>query len=208
MAHRKQHKKECKKRAAALLFNQLPEVTLNLILSYSVPRIEKRVWPWIATLRRTCKTFNRLAKSLAPSSFCVDSYADFYIATGPYIDVRTSILQSMNEHSWMRENLKELHIDWSSILGRSDDHELTAEDEDIRPLLRTLLTTPGSLPSLEWLDINLQSDWIYGYKLIDTEAFAMMPIAMPALKNLCLSHCFESSGEKVSPDELKKFFRH
>ena len=89
MAHRKQHKKECKKRAAALLFEQLPEVTLNLILLYSVPRIEKRVWPWIATLRRTCKTFNRLAKSLAPSSFCLDSYADYFIArwgADPYID--------------------------------------------------------------------------------------------------------------------------
>ena len=73
-------------------------------------------------------------------------------------------------------------------MGRSDDHELTAEDEDIRPLLRTLLTTPGSLPSLEWLDINLQSDWIYGYKLIDAEALAMMPLAMPAVRNLCLSH--------------------
>ena len=34
----------------------------------------------------------------------------------------------------------------------------------------------------------------------------MMPRALPALQKLCLSHCFESGGEKVSPDELKKFF--
>ena len=35
----------------------------------------------------------------------------------------------------------------------------------------------------------------------------MMPLAMPALQKLCLSHCFESGGEEVSPNELKTFFR-
>ena len=113
---------------------ELPEETLNLILSYSAPRNE-RVWAWIGNLRRTCKTFNRLAlaKSLAPTSFCLDSYADYYMprlrSVYSYIDVRKSILQSMNEHSWMRENLKELHINWSSILRRSDDRKLKGDSQ-------------------------------------------------------------------------------
>ena len=48
----------------------------------------------------------------------------------------------------------------------------------ILAMMRSLLTTPSSLPQLEWLDIELQRDHIFGYDLIDAEIMQSMPSAM------------------------------
>jgi len=76
----------------------------------------------------------------------------------------------------------------------------------IEDLLRTLLTTQASFPELEWLDIELQSDAVYGFDLIDAETLRLMPDAIPALHKLCLSICFKHGHREVSPYRLKRFF--
>jgi len=80
---------------------------------------------------------------------------------------------------------------------------------EIRALLRTLLTTPSSFPELEWLDIELQSDHIANYGLVDSESLPLIPPALPALQKLCLSKCFKDGEEefnKNTPSRLSQFF--
>ena len=100
--------------------------------------------------------------------------------------------------------LKELHCNWSSVLpldGRNYSNSNRNNVEGIRILFRTFLTTPASLPALEWIDINLQSDLNSEFNLIDAETLRGMPSALPSLKKLCLCNCFNHDREEQEPDE-------
>jgi hypothetical protein len=63
----------------------------------------------------------------------------------------------------------------------------------------------ASLPALEWLDIDLQSDNTFDFHIIDAAILRGLPTALPSLKQLYLSKCIHGE-EGVSPDELKEFF--
>jgi len=103
--------------------------------------------------------------------------------------------------------LKEFHVNPSSVLRSSGDALLACND--IQVLLRTLITTPSSFPKLEWLDIELQSDDVYDYNLIDAESLPLIPDALPALQKLCLCKCFEDGEEEFNnntPFSLTQIF--
>jgi len=80
------------------------------------------------------------------------------------------------------------------------------ECNDIKALLRTLLTSLSSFPELEWLDIELGDDMSNNYGLVDTETLRLMPDALPALHKLCISGCFKKGiRENISPHQLRQF---
>ena len=95
----------------------------------------------------------------------------------------------------------------SVLRKREGVHRINlVECNDIRGLLQTLITTEGSFPELEWLDIELQSEDAFDYDLIDKETLRLMPDALPALHKLCLSNCFKKGSEEISPHQLRQFF--
>jgi hypothetical protein len=118
-------------------------------------------------------------------------------------DARVGIMQSIHDYSWKRMNLRELHWIWVSDgwMGNRPGEK----HETIRLLLRSLFTRPASLPALEWLDIDLQSDKTFDFHIIDATILRGLPTALPSLKQLCLSKCLYGE-EGVSPDALKEFF--
>jgi hypothetical protein len=120
-------------------------------------------------------------------------------------DARVGIMQSVHHYGWKRKNLREFH--WIWIWGSDGwmGNEPGEKHETIRLLLRSLFTRPASLPALEWLDIDLQSDFVSEFNLIDATILRGLPNALPSLKQLCLCTCFHEE-EVVSPDELKEFF--
>jgi hypothetical protein len=118
-------------------------------------------------------------------------------------DARVGIMQSIRDYSWKRMNLKEFHWIWGSDGGMGDEPGET--HEAIRLLLRSLFARPASLPALEWLDIDLQSDNVDEFNVIDATILRGLPTAMPSLKQLCLCNCLHEE-EVVSPNELKEFF--
>ena len=118
-------------------------------------------------------------------------------------DARVGIMQSLYDYSWKRKNLREFHWIWGSDGWMGNRPGET--HETIRLLLRSLFTTHASLPALEWLDIDLQSDHVWGFNVIDATTLRGLPTTLPSLKQLCLSLCF-GHIEVVSPDELKEFF--
>jgi hypothetical protein len=125
--------------------------------------------------------------------------------SGDEFDARVGIMQSVHDYSWKRMNLKEFHWIWGSDGGMGNNQGET--HEAIRLLLRSLFTRPASLPSLEWLDIDLQSDNVWNFYLIDETTLRGLPSALPSLKQLCLCNCFIGDGEvALSPSVLKEFF--
>ena len=200
----------------------LPNETLSHILSYSLPRKECQVWEWIGIMSQTCRSFRQIAQTQhVPTCMYLSDFEQYQrLAGGIIVDARVGILQSLLRYSWKRTYLKELHCNWSSVLPQgarrlrnNDVHEGT-----IRILLRTFLTTPASLPALEWIDINLQSDLNSVFNLIDAETLRGMPSALPSLKKLCLCNCFNHNREDnreepgmewmddYSPEALRQFF--
>ncbi|KAL7456180.1 hypothetical protein ACHAWC_007695 [Mediolabrus comicus] len=51
----------------------------------------------------------------------------------------------------------------------------------------------ASLPALEWLDIDLQSDSTFDFHIIDAAILRGLPTALPSLKQLCLSKCIHDA---------------
>jgi len=191
----------------------LPDEALNSIISYSLPRKECQVWEWIGILSHTCRSLRRIAQTYAPTNIELKDFECYTPICGSgRLDARIGFLQSLHDVSWKRQHLKEFQVDWSSVLRWTREHEEETRlrsrvaCSDIRVLLRTLLTTPSSFPELEWLDIELQSDHIYGYELVDAESLQLIPDALPALQNLSLSECFKRGHREVSPYRLKRFF--
>ena len=108
----------------------------------------------------------------------------------------------------MRQNLEELHVNWSSVL---DNRNIC---HSIRGLLRDLLSLSGGFPNLTWLDINLQCDHIYSYQGVDGALLQHMSAAMPSLERLCLVSCFpfgedneEEQENEITPEQWTNFFR-
>ena len=118
-------------------------------------------------------------------------------------DARVGIIQSIHDYSWKRMNLKEFHWIWGS--DGSMGNMPGEKHETIRLLLRSLFARPASLPALEWLDIDLQSDNTYEFHIIDATILRGLPTALPSLKQLCLCRCLNEE-EVVSPDVLREFF--
>ena len=193
----------------------LPDEALNNIISYSLPQRECQIWEWIGILNQTCRSLRRFAQTYVPTNIELkdfECYTHLNSGSDRSIDVRIGFLQSLHDASWKRQHLKEFHVDWSSVLRwtREQEEETRLRSRvacnDIRVLLRTLLTTPSSFPELEWLDIELQSDHIYGYELVDVESLRLMPEALPDIQKLSLSECFKRGHREVSPYRLKRFF--
>ena len=183
----------------------LPEEALNNILSYSLPQKECQVWEWIGILSQTCTSLRKFAHTYAPTRIVLK---DFRYYTRPnyydYVDVRVEFLQSLLDHKWKRQHLKEFHVNDDAVIrvveeeGRLRPRE---ECNEIKALLRTLLTTPSSFPELEWLDTELQSDEVH---LIDAESLRVI-LAFPALQKLCLCSCFKQGIREISPQQLRQF---
>lgn len=193
----------------------LPNEALNHILSYSIPQKECQIWEWIGIISQT-SSLRRLAKSYAPTRIVLKDFISYCPISGSEgFDARIGFLRSLRDCSWKRQHLKELHVDPESVLReteeRDDDGDPVMEEcNDIRTLLRTLLTTPSSFPELEWLDIELQSDDIPDdYGLVDSESLPRIPDALPALQKLCLCKCFKDGEEEFNnntPRNLMQFF--
>ncbi|KAL7451689.1 hypothetical protein ACHAWC_003510 [Mediolabrus comicus] len=155
-------------------------------------------------MNQTCRAFRPMFVSFLPTSI---NLADFEYyqkidGTSSYgFDACLGIIQSLHDYGWKRVNLKEFHWTW----GISGGRDRGGKHETIRLLLRSLFTTHASLPALECLDIDLQSDHVWGFNLIDATILRGLPTALPSLKQLCLCHCVDHE-EMVSPHELKDFF--
>lgn len=144
--------------------------------------------------------------SFLPTSINLADFEDYQKIDGKSdeeFDARVGIMQSIHNYSWKRKNLREFHWIWGSDGWMGNRPGET--HETIRLLLRSLFTKPASLPSLEWLDIDLQSDNVWNFYLIDATTLRGLPTALPSLKQLCLCRCLHDE-EVVSPDELKEFF--
>ena len=159
--------------ACAILL--LPGETLDHILSYTLPHKE-----------RVCRRFGIFARSAVPARLYLKSFNERESKSG---DKRVRVLQALLHHGWMRQNLKEFHVNWSSVLK---NHSIC---HTIRCLLRDLLSLTGGFPSLTWLDINIY-DGIFDYQGIDGALLQHMPAAMPSLEKLCLVGCFHEQGEE------------
>lgn len=194
----------------------LPDEALNNIIAYTMPRAESLVWQWIGRLSHTCRSFRRFAQTYAPTRIVLKDFINYcQIDSWEFSDVRVGFLQSLRDCSWKRQHLKEFHVNHEAVLREREQrvgeepihpgHRMI-ECNDIRRLLQTLITTEGSFPELEWLDIELQSDDVFGYDVINSETLRLMPDALPALHKLCLSQCFKHGIREISPYRLKRFF--
>ena len=186
----------------------LPDEALNNIISYSLPQKECQVWEWIGRLSQTCRSLRRISQSYAPTRIVLKDFISYCPISGSEgYDARIGFLRSFRDCSWKRQSLKEFHVNPSSVLRSSGDELLACND--IQVLLRTLITTPSSFLKLEWLDIELQSDDVYDYNLIDAESLPLIPDALPTLQKLCLCKCFKDGEEEFNnntPFSLTQFF--
>ncbi|KAL7545803.1 hypothetical protein ACHAWF_009149 [Thalassiosira exigua] len=190
------------------------EAILEHILSFSLPGQEQD-WEWIGVIGLTCREFRRVAQSLVPRRLSLADFEQYQSVVGrgngEVIDARVSILQSLRTFDWKRQHLKELHVNWASVLQKYEDKYGQTQysvDERILALLRLLITTSASFPELEWLDVELQCDHIFDYDLVNAESLGCMPRALPSLKKLCLCNCFKLGMSEVTPLRLKIFFNN
>jgi len=187
----------------------LPDEALNNIISYSMPRKECQIWEWIGILSYTCRSLRRFAKTYAPTRIVLKDFRRYpRLNSGSYgsVDVRVEFLRSLRDYSWKRQHLKEFHVNPESVLRIPVEERFERRHcSTIKALLRTLITTPSSFPELEWLDIELQSDYTYGYDLVDAESLQHMPDAFPSLHKLSLSECFKHGITEISPHQLRQF---
>ena len=184
----------------------LPEEALLHVLSYSLPRKECQIWEWVGIMNQTCRAFRPIFVSFLPTSINLADFEYYQKIDGTSddeFDARVGIMQSIRDHSWKRMYLKEFHWIWGSDGWMGNRQGRT--HETIRLLLRSLFTTHASLPALEWLDIDLQSDHVSEFNLIDIIILRGLPTALPSLKKLCLCKCLHEE-EVVRPDVLKEFF--
>jgi len=177
---------------------------LDHILSYSLPRHESQVWEWVGVLGQTCCAFREVAPSFAPSRLTLAHFVNYQrISTaGETFDARVGILQTLQDFSWKRQHLKELHINRRAVIREDGTYAL-----GIANLIRVLITRRSSFPELEWLDIQLMSDNLSDLELVNAESFSYIPSAFPSLKKLCLCGCFDdASWRGVSHHTLTQFF--
>ena len=200
----------------------LPDEALNNIISYSMPQKECQVWEWIGILSHVCRSFRRFAQTYAPTRIVLKDFISycqiiksFNTIRVDFSDVRVGFLRSLRDCSWKRQHITEFHVNAKSVLRERERRDgedpiprayRMCECNDIKTLLRTLLTTQASFAELEWLDIELQSDDVYHYDLINAETLHLMPDALPALHKLCLCKCFKDGIREISPYRLKRFF--
>ena len=185
----------------------LPDEAINNIISYGMTQKECQVWEWIGILSQTCRSLRRLAQTYAPTRIVLKDFKCYTRLSNSErsVDVRIGFLESLRDHKWTRRRLKEFHVDPVSVL-EGEDWRSEQVCNGIKDLLRTLITTEGSFPELEWIDIELQSKVFSGYDLIDAESLRLMPDALPALKKLCLSKCFKHGKREISLHQLRQFF--
>eukprot|EP00970_Alexandrium_tamarense_P004576 scaffold766_cov210-Alexandrium_tamarense.AAC.25 len=206
-------------RLVASKFKELDEV-VTTIVEFSMPRNAVHAWEWMGVLGQVSKAvLNNLHKNvakIAPTQVTLDDFKR-YNRLGARDgeepnDVREGFLKSLNECDWKRKNLKEFHFNYAASEERNNDDSVSSDISDeegdekdsksILKQLHTLITTPGSLPSLEWLDI------IGGEVIKDYETFRLIPAAAPALQQLCLG-CFGTirPQDTITPQGLKQLFQ-
>ena len=184
----------------------LPEETIIHILSYSLPSKESQQWEWIGVLSQTCRTLRPIAQSLAPSRLFLEYFFNYETCVlnstdSETIDAREGILQTLCDFRWKRSKLMELHVNGPYSTDIVEDWGTS--HEGIRTLLRDLISTPASLPNLEWLDIEMD---LSDYDLVDAECLQRMPSALPNLQQLCLGNCVVEKRRGFTPNDLKNYF--
>mmetsp|Transcript_27281 Transcript_27281/g.65587 ORF Transcript_27281/g.65587 Transcript_27281/m.65587 type:complete len:403 (-) Transcript_27281:396-1604(-) len=188
---------------------------LDHILSYSLPRHESQVWEWVGVLGQTCRAFRPIAQSFAPSRLTLAHFVDYQPidTAGWSFDARVGILQTLQDFSWKRQHLKELHVDSFAVIHEDDKSHTMG----IVNLIRVLIARRASFPELEWLDIQLREDdfmdAFYGcliedelMELVNAESFSYIPSAFPSLKKLCLCGCFDETWMGGSSNTVTQFF--
>ena len=201
----------------------LPEETLHAILKFTLPEKECQTWEWIGVLDSTCRLFCDIAQEFAATCFALMDYEEYQrlMFCEQSFDARKGILEALKSFSWMRQNLVEFHVNWKSILKNYGESPMTITPEwgnnhiaiydSVRLLLCSILTTHASLPKLQWLDINVHSDHVFDYNLINAESLCHIPFALPSLQQQCLSGCFKAEDDdddnydaprEVSPYQL------
>ena len=194
----------------------LPADALRCILADSIPSPEYQRWEWISAIRQTCKTFRELSSGLKmPNGVRLADFAAYDSPFRPgesHVDIRSKILIAFRRNKRMTAGLTELHVNWLSVLPLKDGKPYNESfgDAEVFEALRALLTTPASLPDLNWLDINISSDYLIEMKLVDASTLVPMSAALPSLRKLTLGGCFNlsfgASGRAISPSELQHFF--
>ncbi|EJK63030.1 hypothetical protein THAOC_16335 [Thalassiosira oceanica] len=189
----------------------LPGETLDHVLSYTLPQKERHLLEHLCVLRGVCRRFGIFARSAAPARLYLHAF-NYYRALSRESksgDKRAKVLQALLRHGWMRQNLEEFHVNWSSVLKKKKNNFSTI-CHTIRGLLRDLLSLSGGFPNLTWLDISIQSDHISDYQGIDGALLQHMPAAMPSLERLCLVGCFhnpfdeeEAEENEITPGQLE-----
>ena len=185
--------------------------TLDHVLSYTLPDDECQTLEHLGVLCGVCRGFRSSARRAAPARLYLHEFKGYPAlsrrsASG---DKRARVLRTLLRHGWMRQNLEEFHVNWSSVLEKNYTICHT-----IRGLLRDLLSLPGGFPNLTWLDINLQCDHFCGYQGVDGALLQQMPSAMLSLERLCLVSCFpfgedneEEQENEITPEQWTNFFR-
>ena len=191
---------------------RLPGDTLDHVLSYTLPEEECQTLEYLGVLCGVCRRFRAFAMIAAPARLYLHDFDDEYPALSRKStsgDKRARVLRALLRHGWMRQNLEEFHVSSSSVLLKSG-----SICDTIRSLLRQLLSLPGGFPSLTWLDINLQSDYFWGYHGVDGTLLQCIPTAMPSLERLCLVACFPRGDDnqeelemEITPNQWINFFR-
>ena len=191
---------------------RLPGETLDHVLSYTLPDEECQTLEYLGVLCGVCRRFRTFARTAAPARLYLHDFDGGYPALSRQStsgDKRARVLRALLRHGWMRQNLEEFHVNWTSVLKKN-----YSVCHTIRGLLRDLLSLPGGLPSLTWLDINLQCSVLWDYHGIDGVLLQHMPAAMPSIESLCLVACFprgddnqEAREVEITPDQWTNFFR-
>lgn len=222
------------------LLLSLPDAILRIILSFSFPKASRwdadencSQWEWVGILSPTCKQIRHIVQELAPKTF--DS-SELYFWSGrgtvsqititgvdcenPWTrtkmwqDTVPGLLRSFQEHPWKGERLRELHIDNTCFDLNMNILEsyggFTEPIPSTVAALRSILTTEGVLPNLEWLDICAPMDTDDKYytfcPLMDAKTLLSMSMCLPKVTKVCLVGVFPMF-EELSPFQFRKFLR-
>ena len=192
----------------------LPTDILEDILQLSAPRVYGARWLWLSRIAGTCRVFRAFAQDPENIPWKFDLLWSFEDDEWDQGDEdansrvpesrRVQLLHSFMDAKWKGAALTSLEVDNFACLCTGND-----ADPDILKALRQLLTTPGALPNVDRLKIDVHCDWACSenFHLVDGPFLTAMAKAMPKIQDLELNGCFGTNAKPVKPATLKRFVR-
>ena len=199
---------------APCLLLELSDEILEKILWTSAPKILGSRWLWLSRLASTCqqlRTFAMREENVGEEFDLLASYVDEEYDDPDDEDavalvdarLRVPLIRSFIDAKWKGAALSKVSVTNFAALCDGNNASPT-----IINALRQLLTTPGVLPNLEWLEITVDCDWDCGenFNLVDAKFLHELAIALPKLDSLDLSGCFNNK-KYATPAALRTFGR-